>query len=304
MESPVQVHLRLPAVAAGAVEELLWSLDPGAVSLSETGDESELTAILPATVAAGLETRVAAFLEASGIDLPFSLRSEPYHDRDWQEAFRQEFAPVTIGERLVVAPTWWDGPLPAGKIRLRIDPQMAFGTGHHATTYACLAWLVERAAKGGAKGGANPGGLIDAGCGSGVLAIAAHHLGFAPVTAIDNDPIACATARRNATANGAEPVEVVHGDLATTPLTPAPTVIANLTASAILTLLPTLLGLVAGGGGRLFLAGILAEREAEVTAALGDAGWQVEGRLERNGWVALAGRVIRRSTQINTDLLR
>jgi ribosomal protein L11 methyltransferase len=151
--------------------------------------------------------------------------------------------------------------------------------------------------------GATPGALIDAGCGSGVLAIAAHHLGFAPVVAIDTDPIACTTARHNAATNDTEPVWVVDGDLAATPLSPAPTVVANLTAGAILALLPTLLGLVADNG-RLMLAGILAEREVEVTAALDEAGWQIEERLERDGWVAMTARGIRRSTQIDTDLLR
>jgi len=299
MQTPVQIRLRLPAVAAAAVEELLWSLDPGAVSLAETGDTTELTAILPASVAAGLEARITAFLDTSGIDVSLSLKSEPYTERDWQAAFRQEFAPVAIGTRLVVAPTWWEEKLPEAAVCLRIDPQMAFGTGHHATTHACLAWLVAR--RDGL--GATPGALIDAGCGSGVLAIAAHHLGFAPVVAIDNDPIACATARTNAAANGADAIEVRDGDLATTPLTPAPTVVANLTAGAILALLPTLLGLVADDG-RLMLAGILAEREAEITAALGEAGWQIQERLERDGWVALTARGIRRSTQIDTDRLR
>jgi len=299
METSVQIRLRLPAKAAAAVEEFFWSLDPGAVSLSEAAAETVLTAILPAAVAAGLEARLAAFLDASRIDVSVSLQSEPYRDRDWQEAFRQEFTPVVIGERLVVAPTWWTEKLPEAAVCLRIDPQMAFGTGHHATTHACLAWLVAR--RDGL--GATPGGLIDAGCGSGVLAIAAHHLGFAPVVAIDNDPIACATARRNAEANGAGAIEVIQGDLAATPLSPAPTVVANLTAGAILALLPSLLGLVADNG-RLMLAGILAEREAEITAALGEAGWQVEERLERDGWVALTCRGIRRSTQINTDRLR
>ncbi len=282
MESPVQVHLRLPAVAAGAVEELLWSLDAGAVSLSEIGEEMELTAILPAAVAAGLEAQVAAFLDASGIDVSFTLTREPYAERDWQAAFRQEFLPVVVGERLVVAPTWWEAPLPSVPICLRIDPQMAFGTGHHATTHACLAWLVERAA----EGGAHPGGLIDAGCGSGVLAIAAHHLGFTPVVAIDNDPIACTTARCNAAANGAATIQVIDGDLATTPLGAAPTVVANLTAATILALLPTLLAMVAPGG-RLILAGILTEREAEVAAALTAVGQQIVTRYEADGWIAV-----------------
>jgi len=270
-------------VATAAVEEFLWSLDPGAVSLSGAGDATVLTAILPAAVAAGLEARIAGFLDAAGIDAPFSLKHEPYRDRDWQEAFRQEFAPVAIGERLVVAPTWWEAPLPPALIRLRIDPQMAFGTGHHATTHACLTLLVERRD----DLGPTPGGLIDVGCGSGLLAIAGHHLGFAPVVAIDNDPIACATARTNAIANGAGAITIVDGDLATTPLAPAPTVVANLTASVILAHLPTLLAQVAAGG-RLILAGILAEREPEVVAALAGSAQQIAARIKADGWIALA----------------
>lgn len=292
METTVQIHLRLPHVAAATVEELLWSLDPGAVSLSELGEETELTAVLASRVAAGLKERIAAFLAAAGIQTHFSLSLEGYRDRDWQAVFRQEFVPVVIGERLVVAPTWWEAPLPAAPIRLRIDPQMAFGTGHHATTHACLAALVAQAD----ALPPTPGGLIDVGCGSGVLAIAAHHLGFAPVVAIDNDPIACATARANAAANDAGAIAVIDGDLATTTLPPVPTVVANLTASAILTHLPALLAMVANGG-RLLLAGILSEREAEVTTALTAAHWGVDHRFERDGWVALETRQAKPSTR-------
>ncbi|RMF80695.1 MAG: methyltransferase domain-containing protein, partial [Nitrospirae bacterium] len=223
----------------------------------------------------------AAFLEAAGLETDFAVACEPYRERDWQEAFRQGFEPVAVGGRLVVAPSWWEGPLPEAATVLRIDPQMAFGTGHHPTTRACLAWLVARAEAAAGR----PGSLLDAGCGSGVLAIAGHRLGFAPVTAVDSDPVACATARRNAAANGAA-VAVVEGDLARASLAPAATVVANLTAGAILALLPRLLAWVAPGG-RLLLAGILAEREREVAQAVAAAGGRPRRYAEEAGWVAL-----------------
>jgi len=288
MDPVVQIRLVLPSEAAGAVEEFLWSLEPGVVAVVENHGESELTVPLAEAVAAGLAAGLADFLAAAGIDAPFSLRTEPYPERDWQAAFRQEFTPLAIGDRLVVAPTWWEPPLWPGAICLRIDPQMAFGTGHHPTTRACLAWLVER----GDNLGPAPGGLIDAGCGSGLLAIAAHHLGFAPVVAIDNDPIACATARANAAANHAAAIAVVDGDLATTPLGKVPTVVANLTASVILALLPTLLASLSPGG-LLILAGILAERETEVATALAAAGQRVVRHTAADGWVALASEETR-----------
>ena len=277
------VRIRVARWAAPAVEELLWTLDPGAVALVDHGQEAELEVTLPAAAAGGLDQRVTTFLREVGLAACAIVATTPYRETDWANAYRQEFDPIFVGARLTVAPTWWETTLPPGRTTLRIDPQMAFGTGHHPTTLACLEWLVRRAA----ALGATPGGLIDAGCGAGLLAVAAHHLGFAPIVAIDNDPVACATARANATANGAAPIQVVHGDLATAALPTVPTLVANLTAGAIVQLFPRLATHVAAGG-QIYLAGILAEQEETIAAALAGHPWRVAERHLTGGWLSLA----------------
>jgi ribosomal protein L11 methyltransferase len=277
------VRIRVARQAAAAVEEFLWTLDPGAVGHVVAGDEAELTVTLPAGTVAGLGGSLAAFLGEAGLDTPVTVATVAYREEDWLNAYRQEFEPIFIRDRLVVAPTWWEAPLPAGGVTLRIDPQMAFGTGHHPTTHACLEWLVRRADALGSM----PGGLIDAGCGSGLLAIAAHHLGFAPVVAIDNDPVACATTRDNAVANDAAAIRVIDGDLATAPLPTVPTLVANLTAGTIMQLFPVLAGHVTAAG-QIYLAGILPEQEETLTSAIRHWGWQIGERHLGDGWLSLA----------------
>ena len=279
----VTVRIRMAPWAAAAAEELLWTLGPDAVGQVVHGNEAELTATLPVATADSLESRLATFLHEVGVDGTVTVSTTPYREQDWADAYRQEFAPVCVHDRLIVAPTWWDAPLPPTAVTLRIDPQMAFGTGHHPTTLACLEWLVERAE----ALGSSPGGLIDAGCGSGLLAIASHHLGFTPIVAIDNDLIACTTARRNTATNDAAPIRVVHGDLADAPMPCVPTLVANLTAGAIVRLFPRLATHVTPAG-RIYLAGILVEQEGEVTAAITGHSWRITERRVTEGWLGLA----------------
>jgi len=238
---------------------------------------------LPAAANDNLHRRITAYLRDVGLDTPATVTDTPYRKQDWANAYRQEFEPIFVGERLTVAPTWWQAPLPSDRITLRIDPQMAFGTGHHPTTLACLEWVVRR----GHAMASHPGGLIDAGCGSGLLAIAAHHLGFAPIIAIDNDPVACATARENAAANDAAAITVIDGDLATTPLPTVATLVANLTATTIVQLFPRLAG-HATRDGEIYLAGILTEQEETVTAAATGHRWQIIEHRVSDGWLSLA----------------
>jgi len=277
------VRIRVARWAAEAVEEFLWTLDPGAVGHVVHGEVAELHVTLPAAAADGIERRVTAFVHDTDLATPVTVTTTPYREEDWANAYRQEFDPIFVGERLTVAPTWWEASLPPGRVTLRIDPQMAFGTGHHPTTLACLEWLVRRAV----ALGSSPGGLIDAGCGSGLLAIAAHHFGFAPVVAIDNDPVACATARHNAAANDAAAIQVVDGDLATAPLPTVSTLVANLTAGTIAQLFPRLAAQVTADG-QIYLAGILAAQEAVVVAAIAGHPWRVAERHLTDDWLGLA----------------
>jgi ribosomal protein L11 methyltransferase len=279
----VTARIRVTQHAAEATEEFLWTLDPGAVSHAVYGDEVELGITVPAAVVGGLTARIAAFLGDAGMNSRATVEATPYHEQDWANAYRQEFEPIFVGDRLTVAPTWWEAALPDDRTTLRIDPQMAFGTGHHPTTRACLEWLVRRATAPGAR----PGGLIDAGCGSGLLAIAAHHLGFTPVVAIDNDPVACATTRHNAAANDAAQIAVIDGDIANAELPCVPTVVANLTAGTIVEVFP-ILAAHATADGQIYLAGILPAQETTVAGAISDYGWRITERHPIDGWLGLA----------------
>ena len=170
---------------------------------------------------------------------------------DWPERWREFHRPVVVEGRLRIRPPWEPaaGDLP----ELVIDPGQAFGTGAHATTRLCLELLLAH----------EPGGaLVDLGCGSGVLAIAAAKLGWAPVLALDNDPDSVAATRINAQVNGVE-LEVRRLDLREAPPPGAPTVVANLLA-------PMLLDLArrgfAGEGPRVLIASGLLRPEADAVA--------------------------------------
>src|SRR6185312_9105428 len=183
--------------------------------------------------------------------------------------------PLVLGSRLAVRPPW-EAPLGAG-VELVIDPAQAFGTGAHATTRLCLELLLELA-----DSGAERGPLLDLGCGSGVLAIAAAKLGFAPVSAVDFDPLSVEATRENAAVNGVE-LEVARCDLRRDPIAGAPTVLANL-------LRPLLLDYAAHvtqPPRTLIASGLLIHEADEVAAAFAPHGLRERDRRERGEWAAL-----------------
>jgi ribosomal protein L11 methyltransferase len=192
---------------------------------------------------------------------------------DWDERWKAFHQPVRVGE-LVVRPPW---ALPQdGAIDVVIDPAQAFGTGAHATTRLCLELMLEL----------EPGGpLVDLGCGSGVLAIAAARLGWAPVVGIDHDPEALRATLDNAAANGVAVQARRHDLLRDGPAPGAPTVMANL-------LRPLLLRVAAGGfAGRapdaLIASGLLAHEGDEVAAAFAVQGLREATRRRDGDWAAL-----------------
>jgi ribosomal protein L11 methyltransferase len=195
---------------------------------------------------------------------------------------------VTVGGRLYVRPPWCDPPPPQdGLLDIVIDPNQAFGTGAHDTTRLCLEALLALP----------PGGpLVDLGCGSGVLAIAAAKLGWAPVVGVDHERAAVAAARANADANGVR-LDIRHGDLRHDgPAPSAPAVVANL-------LRPLLEHLARGGfAGEpprvLVVSGLLHGEADAIAAAFAASHGLAEGaRRERGGWVVLTlGRAPGRAT--------
>ena len=221
--------------------------------------------------------------QARSLVLEFGGKAEKL-PRDWLRDFtkRAQRKPLRIGSRLIVrsAPDKKGVPSPAHTII--IPAEAAFGTGEHATTAMCLR-LLERETRQRPPGWS----MLDAGTGSGILAIAARCLGAARVLAIDNDPIACAVAKRNARANGVRNIEFRAGDVLKLKLTNKFDVItANLFSEILLTALPGWSRRLARGG-FLILSGILRSQERRVVSALRRNGFALlEGR-RRGKWVAL-----------------
>ena len=175
-------------------------------------------------------------------------------DTDWVRATQDQLAPVRVSPRLWIVPSWHPAPDP-GAINIVLDPGLAFGTGHHATTRMCLRWL-ERVLRGGET-------VLDYGCGSGVLAIAAMKLGAARADGVDIDGQALLAARRIALHNR---VHAEFHSAAEALQQPARIVVANILAHPLIVLAPLLARLTASNG-RLALAGLLAEQAGEVCAA-------------------------------------
>jgi ribosomal protein L11 methyltransferase len=200
----------------------------------------------------------------------------PVPDHDWVRVTQQQFAPIRISQRLWIVPSWSEIPDPFA-INLRLDPGLAFGTGAHPTTRQCLQWLEANVQSGMS--------VLDYGCGSGVLGIAAKRLGAARVVAVDVDPDALRVTRANALANGVE-LEVV--DCERVPCASYDIVLANILAAPLKLLAPLLASLTRRGG-RIALAGILAGQAEEVRVAY--LPWyELACAVETEGWTCLAGR--------------
>ncbi len=181
-------------------------------------------------------------------------------EEDWQDRWRQFHKPVRVGSLWIGPP--WETPDP-GAIAVVIDPGRAFGTGGHPTTQLCLE-LLEREPR---------GSVLDIGCGSGVLSIAAAKLGFAPVRAFDFDPQAVEATERNAADNGVM-VEVAQADLREDDLPDARLALANIAAEAVVALGPRL------RAGRAITSGYLVSDEPELE------GYRLDRRVQSGGWAA------------------
>jgi ribosomal protein L11 methyltransferase len=205
--------------------------------------------------------------------LPLLIRT--VSEQDWVRASQEQFGPVQISPRLWIVPSWCAAPDPSA-FNLRLDPGLAFGTGSHPTTWQCLSWLEANLTAGSS--------VLDYGCGSGVLAIAAKKLGAGTVVAVDIDSHAVQASRDNARANGVE-IHVTAPDA--TPPGPYDVVVANILSNPLRLLAP-LLAVLTRPGGRVVLAGILDQQGASVAAAYSQ--WfDVHAASTKDGWVCLAG---------------
>ena len=206
---------------------------------------------------------------------PPSWRVREVAEADWVRVTQEQLAPVRVSSRLWIVPSWHEAPDP-GAINIVLDPGLAFGTGHHATTRMCLRWL-ERVVRGGET-------VLDYGCGSGVLAIAAMKLGAARADGVDIDEPALLAARRNALHNR---VHAEFHSAADALHQPARIVVANILAHPLIVLAPLLARLTAASG-RLALAGLLAAQAGEVRAAY-QPWFDFEAPEEEEGWALVSG---------------
>ena len=212
----------------------------------------------------------------------------PLTDNDWAYSWQKYYKPLEIGRRLYVVPEWLrEEPVPAGRVPFYLNPGLTFGTGSHASTQLCLEGVEEHAAP--------VRDVLDLGCGSGILSIAALCLGAKSAIAVDIDPKAVDVAYENAALNGIgrDRYTVRAGNVLSDRALAAELaqkkyhlVLANIVADVIIPLAPQVPGLLEEDG--VFLcAGIIDTRSHEVEATLKQAGLTLTKRREKNGWVAL-----------------
>lgn len=207
-------------------------------------------------------------------------------DEDWAEKWKEHYQPMRIGRRIVIVPAWLSPPLEPDDVAIRLDPGMAFGTGTHPTTQLCLEAIGERLRPGDS--------VLDLGCGSGILSIAAAKLDSAPVLALDVDAEAVRVARENVAANGVSgKVRVEQGSLAdilrsTFPARAWDLVVANILAPVIIRLLDDGLAQTVLPSGTLIVSGILDVQALAVEDSLTRAGLPRIERRQMGDWVALA----------------
>ena len=229
---------------------------------------------------------VAAIHELAPAFDPDRASFREVEDADWTRAWMDQFRPMRFGQRLWIYPSNIEPPADGDAVVVRLDPGLAFGTGTHATTALCLEWLdalFDPATR------ASTDKVLDYGCGSGVLAIAAVKLGAASATGVDNDPQALTATNDNAQRNGVSDriAALEPGDPALAPAS-YDVVVANILAGALVALAPTIAAL-AKPGAPVALSGILPEQADEVIAA-----WEpwCEGLAAsgRDGWIRVDGR--------------
>jgi ribosomal protein L11 methyltransferase len=285
----LEVSLSVGREAVSAAEAALESLGAVSVTLLDDADEPVLepgpgsTPLWPFVRVVGLFEHtadrtaiVSGLQQVPGAERPGPVEWREVGDQDWERAWMDRFEPMCFGRRLWVVPSGMSIPPRPDQVELRLDPGLAFGTGTHPTTALCLAWLDAQEMSGKL--------VIDYGCGSGILGIAAALLGAARVDCVDNDPQALESTAANAARNAIG--EHVHcwsperfdGE-------PADVLLANILAGPLVDLASRLSRCVVRGG-RIVLSGLLEEQADEVAAAYRPA-CDLTASAMQDGWARL-----------------
>ena len=291
-----ELHFGAVKAQVDALED--WLFAAGALSVTLT-DQADQPLLEPGPGETPLWDRVQVVALFSGdTDLapvlaafPRELATEiPEHpiglvDREWSRVWEDQFHPLKMGERLWICPSWTPPP-EADAINLMLDPGLAFGTGTHPTTRLCLHALDSLIEPGMT--------VVDYGCGSGILGIAAALLGAERVLGVDNDPQALIASRNNAEGNGIDQARMTLLESGDARLSQwkgtASVVVANILAGPLVALAPVLSALLPLGG-RLLLAGLLEDQVATVSAAY-ERDFRMQREQEEEGWVLLSGQKI------------
>mgnify|MGYP001417661220 FL=1 len=257
---------------AGTVAEKPQFGEPGSVN-SPGWERSRVVALFePGADIAALLAQASQAIGLAGVP---DWVVEEVAEQNWVQLTQSQFDPIRVSERLWIVPSWHDSPDPDA-VNLILDPGMAFGTGSHPTTRLCLEWLERHVASGCT--------VLDYGCGSGILAMAAARLGAARVAGVDIDPQAVAAAHANAERNG---VTALFADSTQPMAGEYDLVVANILSNPLRVLAPAICAHVRSSG-RLALSGILREQAEEIIAIY--AQWlPMQVADVREDWVCLAG---------------
>jgi len=297
----IQLHLDTTSVQAQELADVLTELGAVSVSLTDAAD-TPLFEPAPGTAPLWQHTRVtglfsddivaevivAALRSRLGVKAVAGWRAETLADQAWERTWMDRFEPLRFGTRLWICPSWHCPPQ-ADAVNVLLDPGLAFGTGTHPTTAMCLEWLDVHDVSGST--------VLDYGCGSGILSIAAAKLGAHHVVAVDHDPQALDATRANAAKNGvSDTISAVLPDQLGEERFDV--VIANILAQPLIDLAPQLVAALKRGGD-LVLSGILKEQADSVRAAYGTQ-YGLGVYAEREDWVCLTNAPVSMSGNHNS----
>ncbi|MCP4493833.1 MAG: 50S ribosomal protein L11 methyltransferase [Gammaproteobacteria bacterium] len=286
-----RISIQCCANELGLVETQLIELGAVSINIADAGDEP-IYEPLPGNTPVWSESIISGLFDFSALPeqlhqklanhLPHHLlkniRQELLEDQDWVQAYHEHYFPIRCGDKLWVVPSWHKAPDPTA-INIELDPGLAFGTGGHPTTALCLAWIVDQALESKT--------VIDYGCGSGILAIAASKLGASQVLGVDIDPQALDASKQNAERNLIPASKLILSLPQSMDRTPVDLLIANILSGSLVELATSLSELVKPGG-NILLSGILQQQANDIQSAY-QTFFDLDPVCAKEDWIRVTG---------------